>query len=91
MVVAEYMYRVKRPGREALLSNVQITRAPEGLIVPSRDFHDHARLRALMTEQAYVARSRFEASDALSPALRCPRSVLQPCATKRSSSSQEPW
>jgi len=31
VVVAEYMYRVKRPGREALLSNVQITRAPEGL------------------------------------------------------------
>jgi len=49
VVIAEYAYRIERGARTLLLANVQIVRVRDGVIVSSRDFHDHAGLRAAMS------------------------------------------
>ena len=49
LVVSEWDYEVTVPatGRSATVANVQLLRVRDGLIVHSRDFHDHARLAGL--------------------------------------------
>jgi ketosteroid isomerase-like protein len=49
LVVSEWDYEVTTTatGRTATVANVQFLRVRDGLIVHSRDFHDHARLAAL--------------------------------------------
>jgi ketosteroid isomerase-like protein len=49
VVVAEYFYRIEHSDGIARLANVQIVRVHEGLIVASRDFHDHVGLRAALS------------------------------------------
>jgi uncharacterized protein len=53
VVVAEYDYQgeVTSTGRSFLVSNVQIVRVREGLIVSSRDFHDHAGMTAAARDE----------------------------------------
>ena len=48
VVVAEYDYQgeMTSTGREFVVANVQIVRVRDGLIVSSRDFHDHAGMAA---------------------------------------------
>jgi ketosteroid isomerase-like protein len=50
LVVAEWDYEVtaRTTGRTARVSNVQFLRVRDGLIVHSRDFHDHRRLAELV-------------------------------------------
>ena len=50
VVIAEYDYRgeAKATGRRFVVSNVQIVRVQNGLIVRSRDFHDHAAMAAAL-------------------------------------------
>jgi ketosteroid isomerase-like protein len=52
VVVVDYFYRIEQTHGVARLANVQIVRVREGLIVASRDFHDHARLRAALSASA---------------------------------------
>jgi ketosteroid isomerase-like protein len=49
LVVSEWDYEVTATttGRTATVANVQFLRVRDGLIVHSRDFHDHARLAGL--------------------------------------------
>ena len=49
LVVSEWDYDVTSTttGRTATVANVQFLRVRDGLIVHSRDFHDHARLAGL--------------------------------------------
>jgi ketosteroid isomerase-like protein len=48
LVVSEWDYEVTATaGRTATVANVQFLRVRDGLIVHSRDFHDHARLAEL--------------------------------------------
>jgi ketosteroid isomerase-like protein len=49
LVVSEWDYEVTAAtsGRTATVANVQFLRVRDGLIVRSRDFHDHARLASL--------------------------------------------
>jgi len=49
LVVSEWDYEVTSTttGRTATVANVQFLRVRDGLIVHSRDFHDHARLAGL--------------------------------------------
>jgi ketosteroid isomerase-like protein len=48
VVVAEYDYQgeMTSTGRSFIVANVQIVRVRDGLIVRSRDFHDHAGMAA---------------------------------------------
>lgn len=48
VVVAEYDYHgdITSTGRKFVVANVQIVRVRDGLILNSRDFHDHAGLAA---------------------------------------------
>lgn len=50
VVIAEYDYRGEVPslGRSFEVANVQIVRVRAGLIVSSRDFHDHAAIAAAL-------------------------------------------
>ena len=48
VVVAEYDYGIDTDGRSAIVANIQVMRVRDGLIVESRDYHDHARLAALV-------------------------------------------
>ena len=50
VVIAEYDYRgeVSSTGHTFVGSNVQIVRVRDGLIVASRDFHDHAAIAAAL-------------------------------------------
>ena len=50
LVVAEYDYRgeATSTGRSFVAANVQVVRVREGLIVASRDFHDHAAIAAAL-------------------------------------------
>ena len=43
----DYEVTVAETGRTATVANVQFLRVRDGLIVHSRDFHDHARLAGL--------------------------------------------
>ena len=49
LVVSEWDYEVTviDSGRTATVANVQFLRVRDGLIVHSRDFHDHARMAGL--------------------------------------------
>jgi uncharacterized protein len=49
LVVVEWDYEVtaRTTGRTARVANVQLLRVRDGLIVHSRDFHDHRRLAEL--------------------------------------------
>ena len=49
LVVSEWDYEVTATttGRTATVANVQFLRVRDGVIVHSRDFHDHARLAGL--------------------------------------------
>ena len=48
VIVAEYDYQGETTsgGNEFVVANVQIVRVRDGLIVSSRDFHDHAAMAA---------------------------------------------
>jgi ketosteroid isomerase-like protein len=50
VVIAEYDYRgiATRTGRSFVASNVQIIRVRDGLIISSRDYHDHSVLAAAL-------------------------------------------
>ncbi|MFB7473590.1 nuclear transport factor 2 family protein [Kitasatospora sp. NPDC056184] len=50
VVVAEWDYRARHrtTGRELTVANLQVLRARDGLVVHSRDFHDHAALADLL-------------------------------------------
>jgi ketosteroid isomerase-like protein len=52
VVVAEYDYQGELPstGRRFVVANVQIVRVRNGLILSSRDFHDHAGMAAAVRE-----------------------------------------
>lgn len=52
LVVAEWDYEVtaKETGRTARVANVQFLRVRDGLVVHSRDFHDHRRLAELVAQ-----------------------------------------
>ncbi len=52
LVVAEWDYEVTATmtGRTGIVANVQFLRVRDGLIVHSRDFHDHARLAGLAAQ-----------------------------------------
>jgi ketosteroid isomerase-like protein len=52
VVVAEYDYlvTVTATGKRSTLANVVVLRVRDGLIQHSRDYHDHARLAALLTD-----------------------------------------
>ncbi|MFC5664537.1 nuclear transport factor 2 family protein [Kitasatospora misakiensis] len=49
VIVAEWDYRVRHraTGRTRTTANIQVLRVRDGLIVHSRDFHDHVALAAL--------------------------------------------
>jgi uncharacterized protein len=53
VVVAEYDYHgeVTSTGRQFVVSNVQIVRVRDGLIVSSRDFHDHVAMTAAVRDE----------------------------------------
>jgi uncharacterized protein len=53
VVVAEYDYQGETPstGRRFVVSNVQIVRVRDGLILTSRDFHDHAGMAAAARDE----------------------------------------
>ncbi|WP_380283661.1 nuclear transport factor 2 family protein [Kitasatospora purpeofusca] len=50
VVVTEWDYRARHraTGREVTVANLQVLRVRDGLIVHSRDFHDHAALADLL-------------------------------------------
>jgi ketosteroid isomerase-like protein len=48
VAVAEFDYVVENAGTEVRTANVQVARVRNGLIVSSRDYHDHARMAASM-------------------------------------------
>jgi ketosteroid isomerase-like protein len=52
VVVAEFGYRFRpREGVEAFpVANVQVVRVRDGLIVSSRDYHDHAAIAAALAK-----------------------------------------
>ncbi|MEV4312641.1 nuclear transport factor 2 family protein [Actinocrispum sp. NPDC049592] len=54
VVVAEYDYKVTVPGsgRSFVVANVLVVRVRGGLIVHSRDYHNHAALHAAASEAA---------------------------------------
>jgi ketosteroid isomerase-like protein len=49
LIIAEFDYVVRHvtTGREDTVANVQVLRVRDGLIVASRDYHDHLRLAAV--------------------------------------------
>ena len=47
VVIAEFDYDVTGPAGTAHVTNVQVMRVRDGLIVESRDYHDHARLASV--------------------------------------------
>lgn len=53
LVVAEWDYEVtsKTTGRSVLAANVQFLRVRDGLIVHTRDFHDHPRFAEVLSDQ----------------------------------------
>lgn len=44
----DYVVRVTTTGAEFRIANVQLVRAPDGRIVETHDYHDHARLAAAL-------------------------------------------
>jgi ketosteroid isomerase-like protein len=50
MVVVEYDYdgRLNTTGREFQVANIQVTRVRDGLIVSSRDYHNHVVLSEVL-------------------------------------------
>jgi uncharacterized protein len=57
VVVAEFDYDVRHTGtgRETTVANVQVLRVRDGLIVASRDYHDHLRLAAMAGRAGQLA------------------------------------
>jgi len=57
VVVAEFDYDVRNTAtrRESTVANVQVLRVRDGLIVATRDYHDHLRLAALSGHAATLA------------------------------------
>lgn len=49
VIVAEYAYTVEAGGKRFEAANIQVLRVRDGLIVESRDFHDHAKLAAALS------------------------------------------
>jgi ketosteroid isomerase-like protein len=47
LVIAEFDYELRYAGRTTTSANVQVLRVRDGLIVASRDYHDHLRFAAL--------------------------------------------
>jgi ketosteroid isomerase-like protein len=47
VVIAEFDYQLRYGDRTTTSANVQVLRVRDGLIVESRDYHDHLRLAAL--------------------------------------------
>ena len=44
VVIAEWDYEVTAPGQSAEVANIQVSRVRDGLIVASRDYHNHFAL-----------------------------------------------
>jgi ketosteroid isomerase-like protein len=55
VAVAEFDYVVWKSGTQFRTANVQVARVRDGLIVSSRDYHDHARLAASMGRLQAIA------------------------------------
>ena len=57
VVIAEFDYDVRNTAtrRESTVANVQVLRVRDGLIVATRDYHDHLRLAALSGHAATLA------------------------------------
>src|SRR5262252_4903335 len=51
LIIAEYEYEVRNTatGEASTAANIQVLRIRDGLIVESRDYHDHARLIRAIT------------------------------------------
>jgi ketosteroid isomerase-like protein len=49
VIIAEFDYDVRdaSTGRQSTMANVQVLRVRDGLIVETRDYHDHLRLAAV--------------------------------------------
>jgi ketosteroid isomerase-like protein len=60
VIIVEYAYAglVTTTGRAFSISNVQVMRIREGLIVTSRDYHNHAALAALVRDAPGNASAR---------------------------------
>jgi ketosteroid isomerase-like protein len=48
VVVAEYHYGIDTDTRTVTVANIQVTRIRDGLIVESRDYHDHVGLATVL-------------------------------------------
>ena len=57
VVIAEYDYDVRHTGtgRQSTVANVQVLRIRDGLIVETRDYHDHVRLAAVAGQAQQLA------------------------------------
>lgn len=49
VIIAEYDYEMVASGNRARLSNIQVLRVRDGLIVESRDYHNHAAMASMLT------------------------------------------
>jgi ketosteroid isomerase-like protein len=47
LLIAEFDYHLRYAGRTTTSANIQVMRIRDGLIVESRDYHDHLRFAAL--------------------------------------------
>ncbi|GAB3338800.1 nuclear transport factor 2 family protein [Micromonospora halotolerans] len=57
VILAEFDYHLRNvaTGREETVANVQVLRVRDGLIVASRDYHDHLRLAAAAGQAQHLA------------------------------------
>jgi uncharacterized protein len=67
LVVAEFDAEVRNTstGRTSTMANVQVLRVREGLIVATRDYHDHLRLAALAGHASQLAAALDQPAAAL--------------------------
>jgi ketosteroid isomerase-like protein len=49
VIVAEFDYEIAAAGNSARVSNIQVLRVRDGLIVESRDYHNHAAMGAVLS------------------------------------------
>jgi ketosteroid isomerase-like protein len=54
VVVAQYDYRISLPDKTVEVANILVVRVRNGLIVHSKDYHNHALVRALAEEAVKV-------------------------------------
>jgi uncharacterized protein len=49
VIVAEYDYEISAAGNSVRVSNIQVLRVRDGLIVESRDYHNHAAMASVIS------------------------------------------